>query len=95
MYYDAIELIPVPGFGWVARHHQVSGDREPRKDYTPHALGFFHYPRKWGIERGFAALRKVMIERHEAEIARLEKSLDALWATGLPDETAGGPHAAK
>lgn len=95
MRYDSIELDPVPGFGWVVRHHQVHGDREPRKDYTPNALGFFHYPRKWGIGRGFAVLKKTMIERHEAEIARLEKSLAALRAAELPDEIAGGWHAAK
>lgn len=86
MYYDCVELHPIPGVGWIVHHSQVHGDRKPRRNYTPHALGFFHYPRKRGIEWGFAALKNAMIKRHEAEIARLEKSLAALRATTLPDK---------
>lgn len=85
MLYDTIELLPQHGFGvWNVTHSRVPGDREPRKKYLPHGLGFFHYPRKWGVKRGFDALKAAMVKRHKDEIARLEKSLAALLATECP-----------
>jgi len=38
MYYDTVEIKPVNG-KWVANHCQMDGDRQLRKEYTPHAWG--------------------------------------------------------
>lgn len=77
MYYDTIEIKPVGG-KWRAGHEQIDGDRQSEKRARPNALGFFHYPRSWGLQKGFSLLQDEMIKRHEEEIAALSKSLDAL-----------------
>ncbi len=85
MHYDLIE-ISARGTEWVVTHSQVAGNRQPRPGdiYTPSALGFFHYPRKWGVEKGFKVLKAEMMKRHKAEIASLTKSLAALRRVKLP-----------
>lgn len=89
MYYDLIEISArdrAGGREWVVTHSQVSGDRQPRPGnvYTPSTLGFFHYPRKWGVEKGLRVLKAAMMKRHKVEIADLTKSLAKLRSVKLP-----------
>ena len=85
MYYDTVEIKPIAG-KWVVNHSQMDGDRQSSKEYTPHAMGFFHYPRKWGVQKGFRLLKKAMIKRHEDEIAALTKSLSSLRLVEPPNK---------
>lgn len=85
MYYDTVEIRPVKG-QWIVLHRALDGDRIASKTCTPSASGFFHYPRKWGIERGFEKLKAEMIWRHQQEIEKLTKSIEALKSLQLPNK---------
>ena len=89
MYYDTVEIRPIGG-RWVVAHGQMDGDRKTSSPYSPGALGtalgFFHYPRKWGVAKGFRVLREALIKRHEDEIAALKKSLSGLRSLHVPQD---------
>jgi hypothetical protein len=88
MYYDTVEIKPVNG-KWVFKHYKMNLDRQSSKGYTPNSdLGFFHYPRKWGDQKGFRLLKEAIIKRHEDEIAKLTKSLSELRLVKLPNDKA-------
>lgn len=84
MYYDTIQITVINN-KWVVSHCQQNGAREERDHYTPSPLGFFHYPREYGIKKGFDILKETMIKPHEEEIERLSKSLADLRAVTPPD----------
>jgi hypothetical protein len=50
--------------------------------------GVFHYPRRWGVQKGFSLLKESMIKRHEDEINALMKSLSELRLVQLPNDKA-------
>jgi hypothetical protein len=84
MYYDTVEIRPLGG-KWVVNHYKMDKDRQPRENYTPNVvLGFFHYPRKWGVEKGLRLLKEAIIKRHKDEIDRLTKSLSELRLINSP-----------
>jgi hypothetical protein len=84
MYYDTVTIQPSGAGCWTAAHSQQAHDRMPAAEYTPSALGYFHYPRDWGVQKGFAVLKAAMIKRHEDEIAALSKSLANLRLVRTP-----------
>jgi len=86
MYYDCVEIKPDGKGGWYSIHYQQKGDRLENCT-APSAYGFYHYPREWGIEKGFQTLKNTMIERHEKEIEQLTSSLNALRLVELPEST--------
>ncbi len=85
MKYDTIEIIPdrKVKVKWRIKHTQSDVDRVA-VETSPHGLGFFHYPKKKGVEFGFNTLKAHLIGRHEEEIARLQVSLESLKALTIP-----------
>lgn len=62
----------------------VYGDRE-NEHTIPNNLGFYHYPETIKDSDAFHLLKDSMIAAHQAEIDRMQKSLDML--KGLKFET--------
>jgi hypothetical protein len=86
MKYSFIEIRPNLDGGWYVRHdNSDKADRHPRKEYVPHSLGFFYFPRKWGVKNGMAVLIQDMIKRREKEIARLKKDIKLIRKVKLPN----------
>ena len=91
MKYDTIEIIPERSGQWQVKHHQDNEDRVATKT-SPHPLGFFHYPKKKGIEFGFNTLKAHLISRHENEIERLQNSLESLKVLSIPYANKSSKH---
>ncbi len=87
MYYDSVQIRINTDGSWRVYHFQLDGDREPSKEYTPQNMGFFHYPRKWGIEKAFKLLKEHMIKCRQEEIDHLTKSINNLSSLSLPSKT--------
>jgi hypothetical protein len=89
MKYSLVEIRPNPKFceePWRVEFSSVDPyDRESKKEYTPNGLGFFHFPRKWGAQKGFDVLKTDMIERRKAHIAAIQKDIDEIEKLELPD----------
>ena len=80
MYYNTVEIKPDRGNDcktWSVCFSALPFDREPG-NYHPSSLGFMHYPRKWGKQKGFDTLKSHMIAEHEKKIEELTKSLAQL-----------------
>ena len=77
MKYSTVEILPYIGNKWLVNHSEMSGDRQAEK-LNPSPMGFFHYPRRMGKKKAFEQLKALLIEKHEEEIKRLNKSLAAL-----------------
>jgi len=85
MLYRTINIDPRHGEtpSWVCSVHDMDGERKDTY-LVPSALGYYHFPRRWPVPRGFAALKAVMVESHKHEIARLQASLEKLQALECP-----------
>lgn len=78
MKYDLVEIkTTFKTREWCYSFRRDDTDRVKGKA-TPHALGFFHYPRCLGRRKAFKKLKKYMIDRHKKEIKLLQRSLTAL-----------------
>jgi hypothetical protein len=69
---------------WEVSFDDLPGDRV-NEGHGPHALGFYHYPRRMGKEKAFEAMKAHLVAKHEEEIAALTKSLAKLKALKMPD----------
>jgi hypothetical protein len=76
MKFSTVEIRPYDG-QWEATFYDLPHDRVEEISVA-HALGFYHYPRKLGKAAAFEELRSVMLEAHEREIERLQKSAASL-----------------
>lgn len=89
MKYSCIEIRPTPKFckePWEVKFDDTdSVDRISCKKYIPHSLGFFHFPRKWGAQKGFDILKKDMIEKRKERIKSLQKDIEAIESLQLPE----------
>jgi len=89
MKYSLIEILPNPKFceePWSVKFDDTDPhDREPCKQYSPHGLGFFYFPRKWGSQKGFDVLKADMIERRQKEIKAIQKDINQIKKLELPD----------
>jgi hypothetical protein len=86
MLYDTVEINPSGNGKWSVTFSSLNRQREEKDEYLPNAMGFFHYPRKWGKQKGFNILKNYMIKQHEQEIARLRKSLKALKSVSYNEQ---------
>ena len=86
MKFSTVKLDPNPNeHTWDIRFSDLPYDRQAVKNPTPHSLGFFHYPTKWGKQKGFDKLKQHMIQIHKEEIAKLQESLAALETLEIGD----------
>ena len=85
MKYSLIEIRPKQDSWQVSLDDTDNRDRVSQKSYVPHSLEFFRFPRNWGGEKGFEVLKNHLIQKHQYEIARLEKSLSALKKLKCPE----------
>jgi len=83
MHYNTVSIFPSGDGKWGVVFIRMIKDRVKVDNPTPNALGFFHYPCRWGKQKAFIMLRDYLVKRHDEEIAALQKSRDALLA--LPD----------
>lgn len=83
MLYDTIEIKLTPSGEWEVLHRELPYDRKKDEQQLNAALGFFHYPRNWGKEKAFGALRDQMIEERIKAIAHLQNQIDKLRALAL------------
>ena len=60
-------------------------DRMSCKEYMSQPLGFFYYPRKWGVEKRFQVLKDDMIRRRQKEVDHLLRDIESIKNTKLPD----------
>lgn len=75
-----------PKSPWRVAHTTDNFDRVPCKVYKPDgALGFFHYPKKWPIEKAFNMLKDAMIERRQQEIKSWEREINRIQQVKLED----------
>lgn len=89
MKYNLIEIKPTPLFCKnrfdVKFDNTDSVDRVGCKKYTPNRLGFFHYPRKWDVDKAFTLLKQHLIDDVDAEIERLNDYRNELLKVSLPE----------
>ena len=78
MLYDTIEIKLTLSGEW-----ELPYDRKKDAQHLNGALGFFHYPRKWGKEKAFRVLRDRMIEERMKAIQILQAQIDGLRALTL------------
>jgi len=87
MRYRSIYIEPDPFTvgKWRTRSYLDQADRVAHPDPQPlPGLGVFYSPMRRSLKRGFNELKASMIEKHEKEIAALQKSLKALQELELP-----------
>lgn len=88
MKYSTVEIVPDAfNSGWRVKYDDTDHhDRESRKEYLPNAgLGFFHYPRKWGVEKGFLILKNEMIRVRQEKINSIMQDIEEIKNLQLPD----------
>ena len=78
MYASTVEIKPSrrKGRAWEVSFSELEGEREDQESIS--GLGFYHYNRERGEQAAFEILKQHLVERHEAEIDRLKKSLISL-----------------
>ena len=77
MFYSTVEILPRDN-EWCVYFSDLYGDRKD-EDFGPHALGFYHYPRKMGKKKAFEALKKLLIQNHIKRIKDYTESLEKLY----------------
>jgi len=79
MYYNTVQIRESDTKeGWTIYHDELDGDRESGVGMCSAAMGFSHYPRKWGKRKGFEALKKAMIELRESTVELRKRDIDCL-----------------
>lgn len=76
MIYKTVQVTP-NGDTWLVAFKKNPLERKIEKT-KPHSLGFYHYPETMNDQEALGVLLRCMISRHEEEIERLNKSLEAL-----------------
>lgn len=83
MLYDTIEIKLTSSGEWEVLHRELSYERKRGEQHLNGALGFFHYPRNWGVENAFRVLRERMIGERLKVIAELHDQICKLRALTL------------
>lgn len=62
-----------------------NSDREPKKKYEPHPLGFFYYPKRWEPSKAFNILKDNIITNLKKEVDKIQKDIQEIEKLELPD----------
>lgn len=86
MKYNTLSLRPdVTRKKWEVLLRKDSEDRVDIKTF-PHPLGHYHFPETESVKVAFNKLKKRMIQEHNKEIRKLQKSIEKLKELKLPEE---------
>lgn len=78
MLYNIIQIRPNYVLNkWDISFASLDGEREEKQTF-PNPLGYYHYPSNISKSIAFEELKKCMIEQHQQEIEKLQKSLQKL-----------------